>query len=61
VKLRLTARRLLALVRKRRLDAELEGEVLAHLEMAERDAIAAGCPPKRLAARPAVLLEESNR
>jgi putative ABC transport system permease protein len=32
----------MALVRKRRLDEELEGEILAHLEMAELDAIAAG-------------------
>jgi len=45
VKLRLAAGRLLALVRKRRLDRELEGEILAHLEMAELDAIAAGLSP----------------
>ena len=32
--------RLLALIRKRRLDRELENEVLAHLELAERDAVA---------------------
>ncbi len=42
--LRLAANRLLALVRKRRLDGELEGEILAHLEMAERDAMASGLP-----------------
>ncbi|MGA7414369.1 MAG: ABC transporter permease [Bryobacteraceae bacterium] len=46
MKLRLAAGRLLALVRKRRLDGELEGEILAHLEMAERDAIAAGLSPE---------------
>ena len=38
--------RLLALFRQRRLDRELEGEILAHLEMAERDAIAAGLSPE---------------
>ena len=42
MKLRFAATRLLALFRKRRLDGELEGEILAHLEMAELDAIAAG-------------------
>ena len=46
MKLRFAAGRLLALVRKRRLDGELEGEILAHLEMAERDAIAAGLSPE---------------
>jgi predicted permease len=46
VKLRFAARRLLALVRKRRLDRELEGEILAHLEMAEVDAAAAGLSPE---------------
>jgi putative ABC transport system permease protein len=46
VKPRFTAARLLALVRKRRLDEELEGEILAHLEMAEHDAIAAGMSPE---------------
>jgi putative ABC transport system permease protein len=46
VKLRFTASRLLALVRKRRLDGELEGEILAHLEMAELDAIGAGRSPE---------------
>ncbi len=44
--LRFAAGRLLALVRKRRLDGELEGEVRAHLEMAELDAIAAGLSPE---------------
>ena len=32
--------------RKRRLDGELEGEILAHLELAERDARAAGLSPE---------------
>ncbi len=40
------AARLLALFRQRRLDRELDGEILAHLEMAERDAIAAGLSPE---------------
>ncbi len=40
------AARLLALFRQRRLDRELDGEILAHLEMAERDAIAAGLSPQ---------------
>ena len=55
--LRFAVRRLLALFSKRRLDRELEGEILAHLEMAELDAIAAGRSPER----PAVVLEASNR
>jgi hypothetical protein len=46
VKLRFAATRLLALFRKRRLDGELEGEILAHLEMAELHAIAAGLSPE---------------
>jgi hypothetical protein len=46
VNLRFAAGRLLAVVRKRRLDRELEGEILAHLEMAEQHAIAAGLPPE---------------
>ena len=46
MKLRFAAARLLALFRKRRLDRELEGEILAHLEMAELDAIAAGLSPE---------------
>jgi hypothetical protein len=45
--------RVLALVRGRRLDRELEAEVEAHLEMAERDARKAGLPAEeaRWAAR----------
>lgn len=46
MKLRFAAARLLALARKRRLDEELEGEILPHLEMAEHDAIAAGLAPE---------------
>ncbi|HUB80594.1 MAG TPA: ABC transporter permease [Bryobacteraceae bacterium] len=46
MKLRLAAARLLAMVRKRRLDDELDGEILAHLEMAELDAIRAGLSPE---------------
>jgi putative ABC transport system permease protein len=46
VKLRSAIARLLALFRKRNLDRELEGEVLAHLELAERDAIARGLTPE---------------
>jgi putative ABC transport system permease protein len=38
--------RLLALIRARRLDRELDDEVQAHLELAERDAIAAGLSPE---------------
>lgn len=38
--------RLLALFRKPRLDRELGGEILAHLEMAEHDALAAGLWPE---------------
>ncbi len=51
--LRRAAAGLLALMRKRRLDRELEDEVIAHLELAERDAIARGLPVKdaRAAAR----------
>jgi putative ABC transport system permease protein len=40
------ARRFAALFRKRRLDKELEGEIFAHMEMAEFDAIAAGLSPE---------------
>ena len=45
--------RLMALVRKRQIDAELESEIAAHLELAERDALASGMSPEqaRLAAR----------
>lgn len=39
--------RLMALVRKRQLDAELEGEIAAHLELAERDALASGMSPEQ--------------
>ena len=46
-------RRLLALFEARRLDKELDGEIAAHLELAERDARAAGLSPEeaRAAAR----------
>ena len=39
-------RRVLALVRSRRLESELDGEVRAHLELAERDALADGLSPE---------------
>jgi predicted permease len=39
-------RRLLALIRTRRMDTELDDEVRAHLELAERDAIAQGLSPE---------------
>jgi predicted permease len=42
VKIRFSLARLAALFRKRRLERELQGEILAHLELAERDAVAAG-------------------
>ena len=50
---RLFVRRVLALFGARRLDAQLEDEMQAHLELAERDAIASGLSPRaaRLAAR----------
>ncbi len=53
MKLRSAVARMLALFRKRNIDRELEDEVLAHLELAERDAIAAGLTPEeaRQAAR----------
>ncbi|HKW00533.1 MAG TPA: ABC transporter permease [Vicinamibacterales bacterium] len=38
--------RLAALVRVRRLDEELDGEIQAHLELAERDALARGLSPE---------------
>ncbi|MGC2662192.1 MAG: ABC transporter permease [Bryobacteraceae bacterium] len=44
--LRSAVARLLALFRKRKLDRELEDEIFAHLELAERDAIAAGLLPE---------------
>jgi putative ABC transport system permease protein len=40
--LRQLANRLLALARRRRLDAELDDEIRAHIEMAERDALRSG-------------------
>ncbi len=43
--LRRLVSRLLALVSKDRLDRELDGEVQAHLELAERDALARGLDP----------------
>jgi hypothetical protein len=55
------ARRFAALFRKRRLDKELEGEIFAHMEMAEFDAIAAGLSPEEARRRPTSVLEESNR
>jgi putative ABC transport system permease protein len=46
-------KRLLALLRRPRLERELENEILAHLELAERDAVARGLSPEeaRRAAR----------
>ena len=51
--LRRAAAGLLALVRHRRLDGELDDEILAHIELAERDARARGLSPEeaRRAAR----------
>ncbi len=49
MKLRFAAARLLALFRKRRLDAELDGEIRAHIEMAKLQAIAAGRSPEEAA------------
>ena len=43
--LRRLLHRLLALGRSRRLDADLDAEIAAHLELAERDARASGLPP----------------
>lgn len=45
--------RVAALVRKRQFEQELEGEIAAHLELAERDALASGMSPEqaRTAAR----------
>ena len=47
------AQRLLALFRRRKLDRELDDQILAHLELAEHDALANGLTPEeaRLAAR----------
>lgn len=51
--MRAALQRLLALVRRDRLDRELDDEIAAHLELAERDARAAGLSAEeaRLAAR----------
>ena len=51
--LRRAVERLLALLRKRRLDGELDDEILAHLELAEREGVARGLSPEeaRRAAR----------
>jgi putative ABC transport system permease protein len=45
--------RLGALIRKRQFENELDGEIAAHLELAERDALASGMSPEqaRIAAR----------
>jgi len=53
MRLRRSLFRLLGLVQGRRLDRELDDEILAHLELAERDALAAGMSPEeaRLQAR----------
>jgi len=53
MRLRTLFARLAALFASRRLDRELDGEIEAHLELAERDAIAAGLSPAeaRAAAR----------
>jgi putative ABC transport system permease protein len=53
--------RLLALFRKRKLDRDLDDEILAHLELAEHDALAAGLTPeeaKRAARRNFGRIEE---
>jgi len=51
--LRRTVRALAGLLRSRRVEREMEDEIAAHLEMAERDALARGLPPEeaRRAAR----------
>ena len=59
--LRREVERLVALMRKRRLDRELEGEILAHLELAERDAWRAVYRRGRPAPQPAAASEESNK
>jgi len=43
---RRTVHRLLALGRARKMDAELDAEIAAHLELAERDLVAAGHSPE---------------
>lgn len=45
--LRLAVERLRALFRGRRLDGELDGEIEAHMELAELDAMAAGLSPEQ--------------
>jgi len=45
MRVRRAVQRMLALLRAPRLDRELNDEILAHLEMAERDAVAAGLSP----------------
>ena len=42
---RRTVSRLLALGRSTQLDTELDGEIAAHLELAERDLVASGLSP----------------
>ena len=51
MKLRLLLKRLLALLQRRRYDRELENELAAHLELAERDAILEGMSPSEAARR----------
>jgi putative ABC transport system permease protein len=53
ISVRRVFKRLLALLRNERMDRELENEILIHLELAERDAIARGLSPEeaRRAAR----------
>jgi putative ABC transport system permease protein len=46
MRLRWTVARFLAQFRKRNLEQELESEILAHLELAESEGIAAGLPPE---------------
>ena len=45
MRLRWTVARFLAQFRKRNLEQELEDEILAHLELAESEGIAAGLSP----------------
>ncbi|HUD98355.1 MAG TPA: permease prefix domain 1-containing protein [Bryobacteraceae bacterium] len=61
MKLRSAIARLLALFRRRKLDRELENELLAHLELAERDAIAAGLTPGEARQEPGAISEEWHR
>jgi hypothetical protein len=46
VKLRWAVTRFLAQFRKRNLNQELENEILAHLELVESEALAAGLSPE---------------